>query len=82
MDIYRLKQQFTNEDICRKFFENSRWPNGRICPHCGFISPTSSMWVISTVMNVKNTNANLQLPQKRPFTVPNSHCGNGFRPCI
>jgi transposase-like protein len=36
MNIDRLNAQFSNETICRRFFESARWPNGRICPHCGF----------------------------------------------
>lgn len=36
MNIDQLNAQFANEAICRRFFEAARWPNGRICPHCGF----------------------------------------------
>ena len=35
MNIDQLRQQFLEEHTCRKFFETARWPNGRICPHCG-----------------------------------------------
>ena len=28
---------FSNEDAARKHFEALRWPNGRICPHCGVV---------------------------------------------
>jgi len=28
---------FSNEEAARKHFEALRWPNGRICPHCGVI---------------------------------------------
>lgn len=35
MDIDKLRKQFPNESICRDFFEAVRWPDGRICPHCG-----------------------------------------------
>ena len=27
---------FSNEEAARKHFEALRWPNGRICPHCGY----------------------------------------------
>ncbi len=37
MNIEQLNIQFSNEAICRDFFEAARWPNGRICPHCSFI---------------------------------------------
>ena len=36
MDIDQLRQQFPDENSCRQFFEDARWPNGRICPHCGY----------------------------------------------
>lgn len=36
MNIDQLNAQFANETICRRFFEAARWPDGRICPHCGF----------------------------------------------
>jgi transposase-like protein len=26
---------FTDEDKARKFLEDSRWPDGAVCPHCG-----------------------------------------------
>jgi len=35
MNIDQLRQQFPDENTCRHFFEHARWPNGRICPHCG-----------------------------------------------
>jgi transposase-like protein len=61
MDIDQLKQQFPNEDICRKFFENARWPNGRICPHCGFN--------ISYVINVGDKKRYECKKCQRQFTV-------------
>jgi transposase-like protein len=36
MNIDQLNAQFSNETVCRNFFEAARWPNGRICPHCSF----------------------------------------------
>jgi len=36
MNIDQLNAQFSDETICRKFFEAARWPEGRICPHCSF----------------------------------------------
>lgn len=36
MNIDQLNEQFSNERICRNFFEAARWPAGRICPHCSF----------------------------------------------
>jgi len=36
MNIEQLNAQFSNEAICRQFFETVRWPDGRICPHCSF----------------------------------------------
>ena len=36
MNIDQLRQQFPDENSCRQFFETARWPDGRICPHCGY----------------------------------------------
>ena len=36
MNIDQLRQQFPDEISCRQFFEDARWPNGRICPHCAY----------------------------------------------
>ena len=36
MNIEQLNEQFSNETVCRQFFEAARWPKGRICPHCSF----------------------------------------------
>jgi transposase-like protein len=36
MNIDQLNAQFSDETICRQFFEAARWPEGRICPHCSF----------------------------------------------
>jgi transposase-like protein len=35
MNIDQLRNWFPDETACRQFFETARWPNGRICPHCG-----------------------------------------------
>jgi transposase-like protein len=35
MNIDQLRNWFPDETACRQFFENARWPKGRICPHCG-----------------------------------------------
>ena len=36
MNMDQLRQQFPNEQTCRQFFEAIRWPEGPVCPHCGF----------------------------------------------
>lgn len=36
MNIDEFNAQFSNETICRQFFEAARWPDGRICPHCSY----------------------------------------------
>ena len=36
MNIEQFNEQFSNETVCRQFFEAARWPKGRICPHCSF----------------------------------------------
>ncbi len=35
MNLDKLRQHFPDESACQKFFETVRWPDGRICPHCG-----------------------------------------------
>ena len=47
MNLNQLREQFPNEATCRKFFENIRWPSGRICPHCGH----GKSWVIEAAAN-------------------------------
>lgn len=37
MNIDKLRQQFPNEEACRRFFESVLWNNTRCCPHCGCI---------------------------------------------
>ena len=34
MNIDKLRQQFPNEEACRRFFESVLWKNARRCPHC------------------------------------------------
>jgi rRNA maturation endonuclease Nob1 len=47
MNLNQLREQFPNEATCRRFFENIRWPSGRICPHCGH----DKSWVIQAATN-------------------------------
>lgn len=47
MNLNQFKEQFSNETLCRKFFESIRWPSGRICPHCGH----AKSWVIRAAAN-------------------------------
>src|SRR5262249_37993719 len=34
---------FTDEDAARAHFEALRWPNGRVCPHCGTVDNSTLM---------------------------------------
>ncbi len=34
MNLKKLREQFPNENVCRKFMENIIWRNGRFCPNC------------------------------------------------
>ena len=34
MNVDALREQFPDEDTCRKFFESVLWNQGRFCPHC------------------------------------------------
>lgn len=35
ISLYEFFQQFPNEEAARLYFENNRWKNQPICPHCG-----------------------------------------------
>ena len=35
MNIDHLRKKFSNETVCRQFFESVIWKDGRRCPHCG-----------------------------------------------
>lgn len=37
-DLTAIAEQFNTEDKAREFFEQMRWPNGPICPHCGALN--------------------------------------------
>ena len=38
MTLMQLFQRFPDEDTAIKWFEDTRWKNGRYCPHCGSLS--------------------------------------------
>lgn len=54
---------FNDEDAARAHFEAIRWPDGRICPHCGTVGN-------STLMKGKTTRAGLYKCKdcRKPFT--------------
>jgi transposase-like protein len=54
---------FHNEDAARAHFERIRWPNGRICPHCGSVDN-------STLLKGKSTRPGLFKCKdcRKPFT--------------
>jgi transposase-like protein len=54
---------FTNEEAARTHFEALRWPEGRVCPHCGTVGN-------STLMQGKTTRAGLYKCKdcRKPFT--------------
>jgi len=54
---------FTNEDLAREHFEALRWPNGRVCPHCGTVGN-------STLMQGRTTRAGLYKCKdcRKPFS--------------
>ena len=35
LTLMKIMERFSTEEAARKYFENIRWPNGPICPHCG-----------------------------------------------
>lgn len=54
---------FNNEEAARSHFEAIRWPDGRVCPHCGTVDN-------STLMQGKTTRAGLYKCRdcRKPFT--------------
>ncbi len=34
--IIEFRERFTTENRCREYLANLRWPEGFLCPHCGF----------------------------------------------
>ncbi len=35
LTLMQIMQRFSTEESARDYFENLRWPNGSVCPHCG-----------------------------------------------
>ena len=35
MTIATVIEQFPDEDTARRWLESVRWPEGRVCGHCG-----------------------------------------------
>jgi len=35
LDLQAITERYNTEEKAREFFENMRWPDGAICPHCG-----------------------------------------------
>ncbi|MGH6958538.1 MAG: transposase, partial [Caulobacteraceae bacterium] len=54
---------FTNEDAAREHFESLRWPDGRVCPHCGITGN-------STLLQGRSTRPGLYKCKgcRKPFT--------------
>ena len=34
---------FTDEEAARRHYEKARWPNGRVCPHCGTVDNSTEL---------------------------------------
>lgn len=53
----------TNEDAAREHFESLRWPDGRVCPHCGTVGN-------STLLQGRSTRPGLYKCKdcRKPFT--------------
>jgi len=54
---------FNNEDAARAHFEALRWPDGRVCPHCGVVGE-------STLLQGKSTRPGLYKCRacRKPFS--------------
>ena len=35
LTLMQITQRFSTEEAAREYFEQIRWPNGPVCPHCG-----------------------------------------------
>lgn len=38
-----LNPIFTDEEAARRHYEKARWPNGRVCPHCGTVDNSTEL---------------------------------------
>ncbi|HUY13232.1 MAG TPA: IS1595 family transposase, partial [Terriglobia bacterium] len=38
-----LAHQYQNEDAAREHLENTRWPSGPVCPHCGVMNEATKL---------------------------------------
>jgi transposase-like protein len=54
---------YTDEDAARAHFESLRWPDGRVCPHCGVIGQSTLMQGRTTRPGLYKCNA-----CRKPFT--------------
>jgi transposase-like protein len=48
MSIDLTNSIFSDEEAARKHFEALRWPNGRVCPHCGVVDNSVELKGAST----------------------------------
>jgi transposase-like protein len=39
LTLMQMMQHFSTEETARDYFENLRWPDGPVCPHCGNADP-------------------------------------------
>ncbi len=35
LTLVEIMRRYSTEQAAREYFEKTRWPNGRVCPHCG-----------------------------------------------
>lgn len=35
LTLIEIMRRYSTDDAAREYFENTRWPNGPVCPHCG-----------------------------------------------
>ena len=61
--IVQLLRMFPNDDAARDWFEEGRWPDGPICPHCG------SMDVQAGIKHPTMTHRCRDCPKRRMFSL-------------
>ena len=63
LSLVQVFNMFPDEDAAREWFEETYWPNGAVCPHCGTFN------VQCNVKHPKMTHRCRDCPNK-PFLLP------------
>ena len=78
IDLPGLIEKFHDEDSCRQFLEDLRWPGGITCPKCEAENITPSLHGTSIVATRVSTSS--RSARGRSCKTPNSPFGSGSWP--